>query len=182
MQLDVAGALLDNGAEKPTVQDHITRARALAVNGLAEARRAVAALRGDTLPLPQLLDSLATQYRTDTGTSARLEIRGTEHPLPPDAALALFRTAQEALNNARKHASGAPVTLQLAYADDNTLLTVTDHLANAGQPVPTALTATGGGYGLTGLRERATALGGSLQAGPDRTAGWTVELRLPVAP
>jgi signal transduction histidine kinase len=182
VQLDVAEALLDDGAEPATVRAHVTRARGLAVDGLAEARRAVAALRGDTLPLPQLLDGLAAQYRADTGTPARVDIAGTEHPVSSDATLALFRTAQEALNNARKHASGAPITLQLAYANDSTVLTVTDHPGKAGPPTSTALATTGGGYGLTGLCERAALLGGTLHAGPDSTAGWTVELRLPVAP
>ena len=180
VQLDVAEALIDDSAPAATVRDHVSRARGLAVDGLAEARRAVAALRGDTLPLPQLLDGLAAQYRNDTGTPARLEISGTARPLSPDAALALFRTAQEALNNTRKHASGAPITLRLAYTDDTTVLTVTDHPADTGHTAPTALAATGGGFGLTGLRERAALLGGTLHAGPDGT-GWTVELHLPVA-
>jgi signal transduction histidine kinase len=182
VQLDVTEALLDDGAEQVTIRDHVSRARRLAVDGLAETRRAVAALRGDTLPLPELLDGLAAQYRGDTGTPARLEIVGSQRPLSPDATLALFRTAQEALNNARKHAAGAPIALRLAYRDDSTVLTVTDHPANATPPGPTALASTGGGYGLTGLRERAALLGGTLHAGPDNTARWTVELRLPAAP
>jgi signal transduction histidine kinase len=181
VQLDVAEALIDDGAQPATVRDHVSRARGLAVDGLAEARRAVAALRGDTLPLPQLLDGLATQYRNDNGAPARLEIRGTEHPLSPDATLALFRTAQEALNNTRKRASGAPITLRLGYTDDTTVLTVSDHPADTDHPAPTPLAATGGGFGLTGLRERAALLGGTLHAGPDGT-GWTVELHLPAAP
>ena len=181
VQLDVAEALIDDGAQPATVRDHVSQARGLAVDGLAEARRAVAALRGDTLPLPQLLDGLATHYRNDNGAPARLEIRGIEHPLSPDAALALFRTAQEALNNARKHANGAPITLRLSYTDDTTVLTVPDHPAGTDHAAPTALAATGGGFGLTGLRERAALLGGTLHAGPDGT-GWTVELHLPVAP
>jgi signal transduction histidine kinase len=179
VQLDVAEALLDDGTERSTVRKHVSRARGLTVDGLAEARRAISALRGDVLPLPRLLDELAAQYRTDHDGGARVEIRGAEYPLSPDAALAILRTAQEAISNARKHAAGAPISLQLAYRLDATVLTVTDQPPQA-DASPTPLAATGGGYGLTGLRERAHLLGGTLRAGPDGT-GWTVELRLPVS-
>jgi signal transduction histidine kinase len=179
VQLDVAEALLDDGAERAKIREHVSRARGLTVEGLAEARHAVAALRGDTLPLPRLLDGLATQYRTDNGASARLEICGAEYPLSPDAALAILRTAQEAISNARKHASTAPISLRLAYQPDAVVLTVTNKPPGEAGPGSTALAATGGGYGLTGLRERAEMLGGTLRAGYDGS-GWTVELRLPV--
>jgi signal transduction histidine kinase len=103
--------------------------------------------------------------------------------LPADAAQAAYRTAQEAISNARKHAPHAAVTLNLDYRDDATLLTVTDTpptTTTTEVPEPAgALAGTGGGYGLTGLRERAELLGGTLRAGPDGTA-WTVQLRLPV--
>jgi signal transduction histidine kinase len=177
VQLDVAEALLDDGAEPATVREHVSRARGLTVDGLAEARRAIAALRGDTLPVPDLLDRLANQYRTANGAPARLQICGAAYALSPDAALAILRTAQEAISNARKHASAAPLTLRLAYDPEATVLTVTDQ--PPGTPGPTPLAATGGGYGLTGLRERAQLLGGTLRAGPDGS-GWTVELRLPI--
>jgi signal transduction histidine kinase len=115
-------------------------------------------------------------------------VSGVERSLAPDAALATLRTAQEAISNARKHAPGAALTVGLTYADDATLLTVTDTLPpgpvlrrpEAPEPstATTDLAATGAGYGLTGLRERAELLGGSLHAGPDGS-GWTVRLHLP---
>ena len=77
VQLDVTEALLDDGAEHGDGPSHVSRARRFAVDGLAEARRAVTALRGDTLPLPLLLDGLIAQYRTDSGAPARLQITGT---------------------------------------------------------------------------------------------------------
>jgi signal transduction histidine kinase len=190
VQLDVTEALLDNGADTTVLRTHVTRARRLAVDGLTEARRAVTALREDTPPLPVLLDGLLAQYRADSGAPARLRVTGTPRALPPDAALAAFRTAQEAISNTRKHAPhAAAVTLDLAYQDDAATLTITDTdtpPANGAPatPAPAAeppLAGTGGGYGLTGLRERAELLGGTLRAGPDGTA-WTVRLRLPVPP
>ena len=152
---------------------------------MTEARRAVTALREDTPPLPVLLDALITQYRTDSGAAARLQVTGTPRLLPADASQAAYRTAQEAISNARKHAPHAAVTLNLDYQNNATTLTVTDI-----PPTPTTtavpepagpLAGTGGGYGLTGLRERAELLGGTLRAGPDGTA-WTVHLTLPAPP
>ena len=184
VQLDVTEALLDNGADTTVLRTHVTRARRLAVDGLTEARRAVTALREDTPPLPVLLDGLLAQYRADSGAPARLRVTGAPRALPPDAALATLRTAQEAISNTRKHAPHAAVTVDLADQDDAATLTVTDTPPASDQPAtargPAALARTGGGYGLTGLRERAELLGGTLLAGPDGAA-WTVQLRLPVS-
>jgi signal transduction histidine kinase len=185
VQLEVSEALLADGTDPGQVRSQLQRARGLALDGLSEARRAVAALRGDIPPLPQLLDALLQQYRADGGVAAPLQVRGAEHSLAPDAALAALRTAQEAISNARKHAPGASVCVGLNYADDVTVLTVTDTPPPSPRPAgspssatPTGLASTGAGYGLTGLRERAELLGGSLHAGPDGN-GWTVRLRLP---
>jgi signal transduction histidine kinase len=184
VQLDVTEALLDDGADTTVLRTNVARARRLAVDGLTEARRAVTALREDTPPLPVLLDGLVAQYRADSGAPARLQITGIPRTLPPDAALAALRTAQEAISNTRKHAPHAAVTVDLAYQDDTATLTVTDTPPPSDQPAtasaPAALARTGGGYGLTGLRERAELLGGTLRAGPDGAA-WTVRLRLPVS-
>jgi signal transduction histidine kinase len=185
VQLDVTEALLDDGADTTVLRAHVARARRLAVDGLTEARRAVTALREDTPPLPVLLDGLIAQYRADSGAPARLRVTGAPRALPPDAALATLRTAQEAISNTRKHAPHAAVTVDLAFQDDAATLTVTDTPPPSDQPAttlgPAPLARTGGGYGLTGLRERAELLGGTLRAGPDGTA-WTVRLRLPVPP
>jgi signal transduction histidine kinase len=178
LQLDAAGALLEGGGDVQRAHDHVTRARQLAVDGLGEARRAVGALRGDALPLPDQLTALAASCRSDTGMSATVTVSGTRCGLSPDAVLTAYRTVQEALSNARKHAPGAAVTITLDYREDGVMLTVTDHPTTAAAAVPAPLAGTGSGYGLTGLTERAALIGGVLTAGPD-TAGWTVRLWLP---
>jgi signal transduction histidine kinase len=98
-------------------------------------------------------------------------------PLPADARLALYRTAQEALSNVRKHAPGARVDVRLAWRTDDVCLVVED----GGGATPDAqVSSSGSGYGLTGMSERARLLGGELDARPT-ASGFRVALRLPLA-
>lgn len=178
MQLEAAGALLaaeSLPADDPSLTKAaacVERAGQLTREGLAEARRAILALRHEAASLPDLLTALAAGHK-DTAT---LKITGTVRDLPADAGLALYRTAQEALTNATKHAPDTPVALHLAYFPDRVSLTVTNPLPHADTARP--LTATGTGYGLTGLRERAELASGTLSAGPD-TGQWRVCATIP---
>jgi len=90
----------------------------------------------------------------------------------------VYRTAQEALTNVRRHATAEPVDVKLDYSPDRTVLVIKDH-AVSGSPGPAAIGMTSG-YGLTGMRERAELIGGELLARPTLT-GFRVELRLPRA-
>jgi signal transduction histidine kinase len=134
-------------------------------------------LRGDALPGPALLGRLVRDTATATGISGRLTVCGTERPLPPEIGLTLYRTAQEALTNTARYAGrGAAAEIRLSYGDDATELVIEDRgAADAGART---VGLSGGGYGLTGMRERAELLGGSLTAGPT-DAGFVVRLRLP---
>ena len=87
---------------------------------------------------------------------------GTPWPLGAEGALTAYRTAQEALTNARKHAPGLPVSLAVTYTTDAMSLKVSNPLPSAGTEGP--LAHAGAGYGLTGLRERAALAGGTLTA------------------
>jgi signal transduction histidine kinase len=154
----------DRGAD-PEVVAGLERAHRLAASGLAEARQAIAALRGDELPS---LRDLADAF----GPNASLTVIGTPGETSSEARLALYRTTQEALTNVRKHSAGDRVDIRVEYGDDGTRLLVQDH--GPGEPVIVGA----GGYGLTGMRERAELLGGRLDAGPTRD-GFRVELWLP---
>jgi signal transduction histidine kinase len=154
----------------------IDRAGTLTRDGLAAARRAVLALRDDAAPLRDQLASLAEQYRAAGEPAANLEISGEVRPVPAEAGQAAYRTAQEALTNARKHAPGQPVTLRLGYEPDEITLSIVNPI-----PAPSAarpLADTGGGLGLIGLAERAALAGGTFDAGPD-AGNWQVNLRIP---
>lgn len=149
----------------------LERAHRLARTGIDEARRAVATLRGDQLPGPERLPALVAEFERDTGIPASIAIVGDSHEFDPDARLTLFRTAQEALTNVRKHAHAERVELELAYEHEGARLSVEDF----GDP---GLESDGVGYGLTGMRERAELLGGTLVAGPTGD-GFRVELWVP---
>ncbi|HWB35535.1 MAG TPA: histidine kinase, partial [Rugosimonospora sp.] len=163
VQLETADALLDGG-RVAQAQDSVRRAGQLAREGLTETRRAIGALRGDTVPLPELVDALVASYKSNVDTSVTVTVTGEPRVLEPDVVLALYRTAQEALTNAQKHAPGAPVDLALRYHPGSVELAVVNGAMPAGTERP--LAASGGGYGLAGLRERAELAGGALEAGP----------------
>jgi signal transduction histidine kinase len=175
LQLETTRLLAGRRDTDPEVTRAIDRAHHLAAGGLEEARRAIGALRGDELPGPERLDALAHTFEEQSGVVATVEVRGDPRPLEPEARLALYRTAQEAFTNVLRHAAPERVELLLDYRNEATVLTVRDHGA-----LPAAVPAgsPGGGYGLTGMRERAELLGGRLAAEPTRD-GFRVELWLP---
>ena len=179
VNLQAAEGLLDTlPAGRPELAQAIEcigRAGVFTREGLADARRAIMALRDDAAPLPDQLAALAREYRADGDAAVELAVTGTPRPVTAEAALAVYRTAQEALTNARKHAPGQPVRLGLEFSAAEVAVCVINPLpVRDGGP----LAATGGQYGLTGLRERAALGGGTLSAGP---AGgeWRVSLRIP---
>ncbi|MEU6854692.1 histidine kinase [Actinacidiphila alni] len=153
---------------------------------LTEMRRLLGVLREDAAPdedrlqpqpgLSQLIE-LLDEARDTSGTGARLIVRGAATDLDPGVELAAYRIVQEALTNARRHAPGAAVDVELHYAGDTLALRVRD---NGPGPPPPAHTGTGAGLGLLGMRERAAAVGGDLRTGPAPGGGFLVETVLPV--
>jgi signal transduction histidine kinase len=167
----------DRGVDRDVARA-LDQAHHLAASGLQDARRAIAAARGDELPGPDRIGVLADAFEEQSGLPVAVEVRGEPRELAPDARLALYRTAQEALTNVRRHAAAEHIEIELAYLPEQTVLVIEDH-AGAGTPPPVALGLTGNGYGLTGMRERAELLGGELLAEPT-DSGFRVELRLPI--
>jgi signal transduction histidine kinase len=148
--------------------------------GLTEMRRLLGVLREDTdvpdrHPQPglQQLNELLDNARDTSGACARLIVSGSPVPLDPGVELAAYRIIQEALTNARRHAAGAAVDVELRYGADALHLRIRDN-------GPGRTTAPAGGHGLPGMRERATAVGGHLRTGPSVVGGFLVEATLPV--
>jgi signal transduction histidine kinase len=154
----------------PELAATLERAHGLARSGLQETRRAIGMLRDEQLPGPESLPALVRDFERETGVPCRLAVSGTPRPYGPQARLALYRVAQEALTNVRRHAAAQRVELELRHSPDGARLTVQD----VGAPAAP----TGAGYGLTGMRERAELLGGTLAAAAT-DSGFRVELWVP---
>ncbi|NUT51122.1 MAG: sensor histidine kinase [Saccharothrix sp.] len=150
--------------------------------GLVEMRRLLGVLRedvpdpvADRHPQPGLgqLTELIDHARETSGAGARLIVSGAPATLDPGVELAAYRIIQEALTNARRHARGAAVDVELHYTEEALRVRIRDN-----GPGPPAA-ASPGGHGLTGMRERAAAVGGRLHTGPAHPSGFLVEATLP---
>jgi signal transduction histidine kinase len=122
------------------------------------------------------LRALADDHGAAGDAAVEFTVAGAPWPLGAERALTVYRTAQEALTNARKHAPGQPVSLTVTYTPQDMTLRVINPLPPSGTEGPLAHAGTG--YGLTGLRERAALATGTLTAAPG-DGQWTVRLRLP---
>jgi signal transduction histidine kinase len=103
-----------------------------------------------------------------------LETTGEPRPLPPATDLAAYRIVQESLTNVTRHAGASRVSVTIRHAPRDVEITVEDDGAGL---VPGATLRLGNG--LTGMRERAAAAGGELEAGPRPSGGFRVWARLP---
>ena len=132
-------------------------------------------LHGDALPGPERLAGLAAEFEADTGVPCTVATTGGGgRDLGADGRLTLYRVTQEALTNIRKHARAGRVEIHLAYEPSGTRLTIEDFGSSGEPPAPAA----GNGYGLSGMKERAELLGGTLTAAPTK-GGFRVELWVP---
>jgi signal transduction histidine kinase len=115
------------------------------------------------------------------GVPVELRVSGTKPAVSPALELSLYRVIQEALTNAVKHAAGARTTIDLAYGPREIRVEVVNGrpAGTAGRAVPPAR-GTSGGHGILGMRERVSAFGGTLVAGPVEGAGFRVSVRVPV--
>ena len=180
IQLQGARMLAERGQAEAELRAAIDRASELVKDGLANARQAVGALRGEELPGLSQLEALIAGFHDDMHLDVTLRIDGNAHTLPAEVSLALYRGAQEALTNVARYAPTATTTVLLRYDSTQTTLIVENRLAEL---VPAAaaqggLTGVGGGRGLAGMRERLERIGGNVEAGPTET-GWRVQLDVP---
>jgi signal transduction histidine kinase len=120
------------------------------------------------------IDDLVTQAAA-AGIEVRTETDGDVHPLPFGVDVAAFRIVQEALTNVARHAGQATATVRLGYADEDLTVEIDDD-GDGASPAATP----GSGKGVVGMRERAAALGGELEAGPKPGGGFRVRATLPL--
>ncbi|WP_368857824.1 sensor histidine kinase, partial [Streptomyces venezuelae] len=119
--------------------------------------------------LPELVEQAAA-----TGLAVTVATTGRRTGLPPGADLAAFRIVQEALTNVVRHSGSRTAAVRIAYGSGRLELTVDD------EGPATGTEAGGSGNGLAGMRERAAALGGGIEAGARPDGGFRVHASLPL--
>jgi len=175
IQLEGARLLAVREGAEGSLAGAIARASELARRGLDDARRAVDALRGGATPALGDLPALVESFR-GLDLDVTLTVTGAARRLSAEAELAVFRAAQESLTNVLRYARDGRATVTLSYENGAVRLLVEDELpVVAGRPP--AFTG-GGGKGLTGMRERVGAVGGSVQAGATER-GFRVDVEVP---
>ncbi|MFC3521833.1 sensor histidine kinase [Streptomonospora nanhaiensis] len=177
-----AGGLEVSAADERTVAT-AGLIRTTGREALAELRGILGVLREEpdaaapTAPQPVLADlaRLIGEWRR-AGTPVDWRVSGTPAPLPAQTERTAYRTVQEALTNAGKHAPGGAVRVELEHRPGELAVTVDNEDPPDGPPADPP---PGSGYGLAGLRERLALIGGTLAAGPRPGGGWRVRAVMP---
>ena len=178
VQLEVLAELLRLN-RTDAAQKHLDTTRGYVREGLADARQSIWALRsqdsGETT-LPVKLRRMV-EAAGDNSLEARFSIFGAYRPLPPGMEREILRVAQEAIHNVNKHAGAKQLSVQLEYGPGEIALEVRDD--GRGFKAEEEAESPPGHYGLTGMRERAAAVGGTLEVTSEPGEGTVVRLRAP---
>jgi signal transduction histidine kinase len=173
VQAGVAAHLARKNGEQPS--EALLAIEEASTDAVRELRSTLDVLRRDDGPGGTGLDRLPAlvERARSSGLRTTYAVRGEERPLPAEVEEAAYRVVQEALTNVTRHAGDATASVRITYTPDSLTIRVDDDGAGSRQPlVP--------GYGLVGMRERVTALGGSLRAEPGAARGFSVLAELPV--
>jgi ligand-binding sensor domain-containing protein/signal transduction histidine kinase len=177
VQLELVARLLPAAAE--SAKPHLDRARILVRNSMAEARRYVWDLRSQDLEhkdLPTALNDTARRLTRDTEVQAMVQVTGTFRPVPAAIENNLLRIAQEAINNAVKHAGAQRIMIDLHFEADALQLRVQDD----GRGFDSAAENRDGHFGLVGMRERAREIEGELKIQSEPESGTRVIVNVPL--
>ena len=175
---------------QPELVESFAEIRSSALSGLSELRRVLGVLRSEKAEIaPQPgLDDLAGLLESahSGGVTVSSIVTGRPRRIPDGVDLSAYRIVQEALSNAMRHAPGSEVQVKLYYGDAALVIEVRNNgLPSNGQAVAAEETGGAGfthgsGHGIIGMRERATMLGGNLQAGPTGKGEFLVTAALPL--
>ncbi|WP_199432886.1 sensor histidine kinase [Qaidamihabitans albus] len=181
MQAGVAMHVLDRSPER--AREILMTIKASSGDALDELRSTLAVFRSpddERAPAPGLDQLGVLVNRTaEAGLPVQLERVGEPGRLPVGVELTAYRIVQEALTNALRHAGPATATVRIGHAPDALTVEVVD--TGQGRDNGSSSNGTGDGQGIAGMRGRAAAVGGTLEAGPGPTGGFAVRARLPVA-
>ena len=169
VQLEAARTQVGNA----TVGARLERVQQILREGLGELRRSVSMLRVSPSSPQAFAKAIAelVEGSSESGPPVRWVTEGAPRPLPGAVGFTLYRAAQEALTNARRHAGARTVTVHLVYTKEKVVLRVEDDGEGAG-----TLTL---GNGLAGLRERVALVGGTVAIDTARGEGMRVEVEVP---
>jgi signal transduction histidine kinase len=160
--------------------EHLACAKRLAKCGLDDSRRMLLGLRPrdlDDTSLAGALKVLADRYALEWGAACKFEVVGNETDLPPDVHDELYRIAQEALCNVRKHSRATMVSIFLNWGADTISLIISDNGQGFLARKPKAAM---DGFGLSSMRERALRIGGSIDICSTPGRGTDVRLEIPI--
>jgi two-component system NarL family sensor kinase len=181
LQLEAADALLEHSPDRARAR--IRQALERTRESLEEARRSVLDLRAGPLErqaLPAALETLGQRFTAETGTPVAFQQALVGPRLPARVEEALYRIAQEALVNVRRHAQAGAVRIELHQTNDGVQLIVADNGRGFDVQLPDA-GAHAHGFGLIGMQERARLLNGDMQISSCPGAGAQVEVTIPVS-
>jgi PAS domain S-box-containing protein len=165
-----------------TTKEHLERLHALTESALEGVRRFSQDLRPsvlDDLGLIPALEWLAADLEERSDISTSVSIAGASRRLSPETELAIFRIAQEALSNVRKHSQASRVDMSVDFAEDALTLVVTDDGVGFYMPQRASDLVVYGKLGIVGMRERARLVNGTLIVQSDMGAGTVITLRVP---
>jgi len=176
VQLEVLAELLRHHKSEAAAK-HLDLTRGYVREGLADARQSIWALRSqdtDETTLPVRLNRLVEAVGGH-GVETRFSLFGAYRPMPPETEREFLRIAQEAIHNVKQHAGARHLFVQLEYGPKEVALEVRDD--GRGFEANQESESASGHYGLTGMKERAAAIGGTLEVSSEPGAGTTVRLR-----
>ncbi len=184
VQAGLARHLLDGGSDEDTVaaaREALAHVRDATGQVMRELPAFLGVLRAesdavDPTPTAARLEELVESVRRG-GVEVRLRVGGTPDRLDQGAGVAAYRVLQEALTNVAKHGAGA-AEVSVDHGPEATVIEVVNSLGPAAAVAP----GTGGGHGLTGMRERVAAHGGTMRAGAGPDRRWRVHVEIPVRP
>ncbi|RKQ90608.1 signal transduction histidine kinase [Solirubrobacter pauli] len=173
-QLEAAAHARSQGSDD---EGHLHAATRLARESLAEARRSVRAITPHELEqaqLPDAIEKVTTSWSSTNRLPAEFTTTGTPRPMHPEVEVTLLRAAQEALTNVARHARASRVGLTLSYMEDVVTLDVRDD--------GVGFDPTRHGYGLTGMRQRVSGVGGELAVESSPGEGTAISASVPAVP
>ena len=173
VQLEAAKALIPTDVERAS--QFIDKAKNLTQKGLQDVRESVSSLRASPLDgksISQALEELAKDL-SETGVYSSFSVNGEEAELSPQIASAVYRTAQEAMTNVRKHSQAKSVDIALDFRSSNSVQLFVEDDGIGCQD-------TDGGFGILGIQERVQFLNGKTQIKTSTGNGFRLEVSIPV--